>query len=117
MTVNFLERVEQTHPAFAVEAADRAAKTVDRLLQFVAVGGAQRAIRLELGKLSFGDEVDWAQPLALGGQALEGPALGFGRREFGRIEGEALRQKRWRAFKLLAAFPRKLGAARLIAAE
>ena len=40
MRVDLLERVEQPHPALAVEAADRAAQPVDRLGQLLGLLGA-----------------------------------------------------------------------------
>ena len=103
--------VEQAHPPFAVEAADRAAQAVDRLLQLVALGGAGQAAVFQLGQLLLGDEVDRSQPLALGGHAVETGFLRLGIVELAGVEAEPLGQQRRRAFELLAALPGELGAA------
>ena len=55
--------------AFAVEAADRSAQPVDRLAQLVALGERCGTAGLELGQLALGDEIDRAEPLAVGRQA------------------------------------------------
>ena len=110
--VDLLERGEQPHPPLAVEAADRTAQAVDRLLQFVALGRPLRTVGVEFGKFAFRHQIDRPEPLALGGQSLERLALGLGGGEVGRVELEFRGQQRRRAFELLAAFARQFLAPR-----
>ncbi len=67
MRVHLLERSAQPLAAFAVEVADRAAQAVDRFGQLGLLGFAWRRARFSSWASSVGgDEVDRADPLALG---------------------------------------------------
>ena len=103
MGVHLGEGIEQARAAFAVEAADRAAQAVDRLLQIVALSGASGARFLEFGKLGFGDEVDRAETLALGDEAVKGDGFLVGRGKADDLEAELFGQERWRTSELFTA--------------
>ena len=111
MAVDLLIGFEQPDAAFAVEAADRAAQAVDRLGQFLALPRRPWCGFVELGQLLLGDQVDRADPFALGGQALEAGLLLLGIGELGGVEAELLRQQRRRAFEPLEADAGIFGAA------
>jgi hypothetical protein len=77
MPVHRLERGAQAFAAFAVEVADRAAQAVDRFGQFGLLGQALGLARLRPGPVPRRrPEVDRADPLALGQQALVRVAFG-----------------------------------------
>ena len=84
MGVDLLERIEQPHPALAVEAADRAAQAQDRLGQFLFLRDVLRRLAVEFGQFLLGDQVDRPDPLALGRQAIEAALFLVGRVE-GRV--------------------------------
>jgi hypothetical protein len=91
MGVDLLIGVEQPHAAFAIEIADRAAQAMDRLGQLLGFLGALARGCVELGKLLLGDQIDRADALALGGEALE--RRGFSsRRGSRRVERQRLGQ-------------------------
>ncbi len=78
MCVHRLEGVAQALAAFAIEIADRAAQTVDRLGQLFLLGGIGAVFFLDPRQLLCGDEVDRADALAAGGEAVHLLALRAG---------------------------------------
>ena len=115
VAVDRLERGAQPFAALAIEAADRAAQAVDRLGQFGLLGGAGAVTRLGLGQFVGGDQIDRADPLAVGGEAVHRGAFFPGQRDLGGGEGEALGQQRRRALEALARDAAHFGAALFLA--
>src|SRR5689334_14911492 len=70
MLVDRLERREQALAALAVERADRAAQAIDGLGQLVALGGVAGEGGFELRELGLRDQIDRADPLAVGAELL-----------------------------------------------
>ena len=87
---------------------------MDRLGQLLGFLGAFGPRLVELGELLFGDEIDRADPLALGGQALERRRFRLGIAQLVRVEAELLGQPLRHAFELLDAGMREFRAARLL---
>ena len=114
MGVDLLIGVEQPHPAFAVEVADRAAQPVDRLGQLLGFVRPLGPAVVELGELLLGDEVDRSDPLAFGGQPLERRGFRVRVARLVGIEAELLGQALGHAFEPLDAAMGQLGAARLL---
>src|SRR3546814_1924107 len=56
MAIHRLERREQPRAALAIEAADRTAEAVDRLRQFLDLGGASLTLGIEFDEFVGGDE-------------------------------------------------------------
>src|SRR3546814_5041114 len=65
MLVDLFEGGQQPRPPFPVQAPDRPSQPVDRLFQFLPLGRAGGLGRLQFGEFAFGDQIDWAKPLAV----------------------------------------------------
>ena len=71
MPINRFERGAQAGAPFAVQAADGAAQPVHGFGQLSHFDGIAFASRFDFGEFAFGNEVDWAEPLALHCDTLE----------------------------------------------
>ena len=92
MAVDSLERGQQAQAALAIEAADGTAQARDCLPQFVALGDCRQARAVEFRQFLFGDEVDRADPLALGGPAIKGALFYIGVVQGGGVEPDPFGQ-------------------------
>ena len=103
--VDRLERGEQALAAFAVEAADRAAQAMDRLGQFLAFGAAAGLHLLQFLQFQRRDEIDRANPLAIGREAVMVGLFGLGEADVGAGKAQLFGQERGWAFETFARQP------------
>src|SRR3546814_19601270 len=94
MAIHRLERREQPRAALAIEAADRAAEAVQRLRQFLDLGGASLTLGIEFDEFVGGDEIDRAEPLAVGDQPVVPRRFGGGVADARALEPRLLRAQR-----------------------
>ena len=71
VAVNSFKCGQQPRAAFAVQAADGSAQTIDGEGKLFAFGNAGPLLCFQFGQLISGDEVDWADPFPLILQAVE----------------------------------------------
>src|SRR5262249_54940647 len=83
VSVDLFECVKQPDAALAVEAADRSSQSEDRLGQLLLLSDIGLPAGVQLGHLRLGDEVDRANPLALGCQPVERLLFDLGIAEIG----------------------------------
>src|SRR3546814_257620 len=102
MAIHRLERREQPRAALAIEAADRTAEAVDRLRQFLDLGGASLTLGIEFDEFVGGDEIDRAEPLAVGDQPVVLRRFGIGVADARALEPRLLREQRRRTFETFA---------------
>ena len=115
MAVHCLERGKQALTPLAIERPDRTAQAVDGGLQFGDFGRALRSLALQLGEFAFGDQVDGADSLSFGDQAVVASAFVLRVADFARVEARAFGEQRRRTLEPFAGNAAHLDPAQVLA--